>query len=140
MCDICDGKVTMAEANARMDGLIKKYGWACMYIENRIREKSFCYTVGLTPLGFPEFLVRGLGPEESIDMLNAWAQMVVGGEAIKAGETALYGMHLMYFSKLAHPEDTACDAVRRYGQRVRVIEAHFMTADMTLPGSSHRYN
>lgn len=51
----------------------------------------FGYTVGLTEVGHPELLVRGLGARETADVLTGWAGAVLDGDQLGAGEVLCDG-------------------------------------------------
>lgn len=53
--------------------------------------ERFGYTVGLTELGHPELLVRGLGARETAALLGRWGDLVVGGEQLDAGHLLCEG-------------------------------------------------
>lgn len=54
-------------------------------------EETFGYTIGLTELGQPELLVRGLGARESAALLNRWGDLVLDGETLDAGHLLCEG-------------------------------------------------
>src|SRR5699024_9166994 len=43
-------------------------------------EERFGYTIGLTARGHPELLVRGLGAQETAELLNRWGRTVLAGD------------------------------------------------------------
>jgi hypothetical protein len=55
------------------------------------QEQCFGYTIGLTELGQPELLVRGMGARESAALLNRWGDLVLGGESLDAGHLLCEG-------------------------------------------------
>lgn len=54
-------------------------------------QRGFGYTIGLTELGHPELLVRGLGAPETAALLDRWGDLVLGGEALDAGHLLCEG-------------------------------------------------
>ncbi|WP_054820597.1 DUF4262 domain-containing protein [Arthrobacter sp. JCM 19049] len=51
---------------------IAQNGYAVYCIQDPNPKRVFGYTVGLTRLGQPEFLVRGISEEDTLIMLNGW--------------------------------------------------------------------
>ena len=51
----------------------------------------FGYTIGLTELGHPELVVRGLGGRETAALLGRWGDLVLGGEPLDAGHLLCEG-------------------------------------------------
>ena len=54
-------------------------------------EEQFGYTIGLTELGHPELLVRGLGARETAALLNRWGDLVLDGHPLDAGHLLCEG-------------------------------------------------
>lgn len=54
-------------------------------------EGRFGYTIGLTELGHPELLVRGLGARETVALLSRWGDLVLDGEPLDAGHLLCEG-------------------------------------------------
>lgn len=54
-------------------------------------EERFGYTIGLTELGHPELLVRGLDGRETATLLNRWGDLVLDGEPLDAGHLLCEG-------------------------------------------------
>ena len=54
-------------------------------------DQRFGYTIGLTSLGHPELLVRGLGARETAGVLNRWGGTVLDGEVLDAGHLLCEG-------------------------------------------------
>lgn len=80
-------------------------------------EQQFGYTIGLTELGHPELLVRGLGGRESAALLNRWGDVVLGGEALDAGHLLCEGPagHTWELVPVHRPERTLRWAGLYYG-------------------------
>lgn len=53
--------------------------------------KQFGYTVGLTELGHPELLVRGLGAEKTAELLGRWGGTVLTGDVFAQGHLLCEG-------------------------------------------------
>lgn len=54
-------------------------------------DQRFGYTIGLTELGQPELLVRGLSARESAEVLDRWAATVLAGQVFDAGHLLCEG-------------------------------------------------
>ena len=61
MCDMCNG-MTREQVNAKTNRHIQEYGRSIVYVEADATSEPYGYTVGLSKVGHPEFLVRGMGP------------------------------------------------------------------------------
>jgi len=48
-------------------------------------DQRYGYTIGLTDVGHPELLVRGLSARETAGLLNRWGDAVLDGEVLDAG-------------------------------------------------------
>lgn len=55
------------------------------------RDEQFGYTVGLTELGHPELLVRGLGAQETAELLGRWGGTVLAGDVFAEGHLLCEG-------------------------------------------------
>ena len=53
--------------------------------------ERYGYTIGLTELGHPELLVRGLGASDTAALLSRWGDLVLGGEPLDAGHLLCEG-------------------------------------------------
>jgi len=125
MCWMCDHpQATVADADARMWGLIDRYGWAVQCIEPSRRSPSWGYTVGLSGLGLPELVATGLKPDRLMNLLNALAAHVVHAEAPEPGsQVHLIDGPLLEFVELSQPTAHLFTAVRMFGPRIRAIQA-----------------
>lgn len=85
--------------DARMTAVVREYGWSIEYIGGGVcsypgcdgsddEGPPFAYTVGLFGLGHPELLLFGLGPGDSLEVLNSL------GRRIREGENLLPGVEL----------------------------------------------
>lgn len=54
-------------------------------------EERFGYTIGLTARGHPELLVRGLGAQETAELLNRWGRTVLAGDVFEEGDLLCEG-------------------------------------------------
>lgn len=129
MCDECNG-MSRKEVNERTDRWIKLYGRAITFVEASGNSRSFGYTIGLTRVGHPEFMVRGLDFEDTCQMLNGFSDSVLaGGERFGQGHTARWNDgRLLFFSTVRRGIDsTAVGAYQRYGQRTRLLEISFIS-------------
>lgn len=54
-------------------------------------DDRFGYTIGLTDLGHPELLVRGLSARETADLLGRWGETVLAGQVFDAGHLLCEG-------------------------------------------------
>jgi hypothetical protein len=131
MCLQCDGW-SAQEVERQINNLIEQHGWAVQYVEDPNPRRRFGYTVGLTKLGEPEFLVRGLDMDETMDVLNGFARSVTSRrEHFDNGHTANGpGGQKLYFSAMHGATKFALGAYSRYGHGTRVLEIHFMDREV----------
>ena len=131
MCLECDGW-TADEVRQNINNLIDQHGWAVQYVEDPNPRRCFGYTVGLTKLGEPEFLVRGMDLRETSDLLNGFAMSVVRRrEHFDNGHTADWAAgQKLYFSTMHGSTKFALGAHARYGHATRVLEIHFMDREV----------
>ncbi|WP_343832354.1 DUF4262 domain-containing protein [Glutamicibacter creatinolyticus] len=126
MCMMCDG-MSAAEVEAHINGQIAQNGYAVYCIQDPNPKRVFGYTVGLTRLGQPEFLVRGISEEDTLIMLNGLARQVLRGEYYDHGHTADWkDGRLMYFALKTGAGKYTLGVHRRYGLVARVLEVHLM--------------
>jgi hypothetical protein len=61
--------------------LIDEHGWAVQHVGggDRLDEPPFSYTVGLTALGHPEFILFGMPPDAAQQLLNILGSEVQNG-------------------------------------------------------------
>lgn len=132
MCDICDG-ASYEDVEARTDQCIRDFGRQILFVEPDRFSQSHAYTIGLSKTGHPEFLVRGLDFEDSMQLLNGLAASVLDHHEVFAhGHTARWedGVFL-YFSKLtSRIRDEAPWAYRRYGASMGLLEVLFIGRDL----------
>ena len=70
-----------------MQGLIDRFGWAVVGVEDDGIHPPVAYTLGLTPRGRPELAVTGLPPRRSTWLLNAVASYVLDTTVPRPGES-----------------------------------------------------
>lgn len=133
MCLQCDG-VSAAEVERRLNNLIKQHGWAFQYVEDPDLRRCFGYTMGLSKLGEPEFLVRGLDMTDINRMFTGFVSSVIEHhEHFDNGHTAHWvDGRLLYFSTMHGASKYALGAYARYGRGTRVLEIHFMDREVPL--------
>jgi hypothetical protein len=68
-----------------LDALIHEYGWAVRHVGASAHEAAFSYTIGLSPLGLPEFVTTGMPFESSHEFLNMVAQETCDGLPLAHG-------------------------------------------------------
>ena len=54
-------------------------------------DQRFGYTIGLTGVGHPELMVRGLSARETAGLLSRWGDTVLSGEVFDAGHLLCEG-------------------------------------------------
>lgn len=142
MCDMCNG-MTRKQMEARTDQRIRDYGREVIFVEPDRFSQSFAYTVGLSRIGHPEFVVRGLDAEDSIQMLNGFAASVLeGNEVFAHGHTARWtDGTLLYFSKISSGIRKQVPlAYQRYGESLGLLEVLFIGRDIPYEYVMARHN
>lgn len=132
MCDMCNG-MTRKEIQARTTQRIRDYGREVVFVEPDSQSESFAYTVGLSRVGHPEFMVRGLDLADSMQMLNGFAASVLESNEIFAhAHTSRWkDGRLLYFSKVTSGiRVTATAAYERYGEGTALLEILFVGDDI----------
>lgn len=104
MCAICHG-LGPTQTIQGIGRYIALHGWA-FQSEVAPDGTPMAYTVGLTGLGEPELMVRGLPPAAAHDLLDELAYRPLRGRTgLRAGwTTAGNGQHLL-LSPYPHPQD-----------------------------------
>jgi Domain of unknown function (DUF4262) len=74
------------EVLADLLAIIVAHGWCVRHVAPRVGEegKPFAYTIGLTALGHPEFLVTGLPQKAAHSFLNLLGEEVRSGRVFRA--------------------------------------------------------
>lgn len=131
MCLQCDGW-SATKVDRHINHLIEQHGWAFQYVEDPNLRRCFGYTAGLTKLGQPEFLVRGLDMADTNTMFTGFASAVIKRhEHFDNGHTAHSGDgRLLYFSTMHGATKYALGAYARYGHGTRVLEILFMDREV----------
>ncbi|RKS18022.1 uncharacterized protein DUF4262 [Arthrobacter sp. AG1021] len=142
MCDMCNG-MTREQVNAKTNRHIQEYGRSIVYVEADASSGSYGYTVGLSKVGHPEFLVRGMGPEDTMQMLNGFSESVLSrGEKFGQGHTANWkDGSLLFFSTVSGRLHLLIPAAySRYAQRTRLLEISFVGEDVPYSVLAARKN
>lgn len=142
MCDLCDG-ATPEEVDARTDQCIRDYGRQVLFVEPGRFSQPYAYTIGLSLVGHPEFLVRGLDMPDSMELLNGLSGFVLEEKEIYAhGHTGCgpAGTYL-YFAKISSGiRHEAPWAYRRYGETMGLLEVLFVGRDLPFDALQYRQN
>lgn len=142
MCDMCDG-MSRKQVNAKTNRHIQEYGRSIVYVESAAVSEAYGYTVGLTKIGHPEFLLRGMGPEDTLQMLNGFSESVLTrGEKFGQGHTANWkDGRILFFSAVSGPLHLLIPAAySRYAQRTRLLEISFVGEDVPYSVLAARKN
>lgn len=80
--------------------------------------ERFGYTVGLTEKRHPELLVRGLGAQETAELLNRWGGTVLAGDVFEEGHILCEGPlgRRWELVEAPRPAQTLVWAARYYGR------------------------
>lgn len=130
MCLMCNGK-TVAEVERQISGQIAQYGFSVICLPDTNPKRVLGYTVGLTKIGQPEFLVRGVSQQDTMTMLNGLGREVLRGSHYAHGHTAEWneGQWLYFVAKNGAGKQAAV-AYRRYGHSLRILEIHVVDRDL----------
>ncbi|WP_172511521.1 DUF4262 domain-containing protein [Glutamicibacter mishrai] len=142
MCDICDG-MSIEEADARTDQCIRDYGRQVLFVEPDRFSQPYAYTIGLTLVGHPELLVRGLDYQDSLQMLNGLSGAVLEhNEVYVHGQTCRWDANtILYFSKISSRiSHEAPWAYSRYRESMGLLEVLFLGRDLPYSCLSRRIN
>lgn len=132
MCDMCNG-MTRKQLEALIDQRIRDYGHEVIFVESDRISPSLAYTVGLSRIGHPEFLVRGLDMDDSIQMLNGFSASVLEwNEVFAHGHTGRWkDGTLLYFSKISTGIRKQVPlAYQRYGESLGLLEVLLVGRDI----------
>ncbi|MFJ2618693.1 DUF4262 domain-containing protein [Glutamicibacter sp. NPDC087344] len=139
---MCNG-MTREQVNAKTNRHIQEYGRSIVYVEGNESNEPYGYTVGLSKIGHPEFLVRGLNAEDTIMMLNGFSESVLTrGEKFGQGHTSHWrDGRLLYFSTVSGRLHLLIPAAySRYAQRTRLLEISFVGQDVPYSVLAARKN
>jgi len=142
MCDICNG-MSIEDADARTDQCIRDYGQQVLFIEPDRFSQPYAYTIGLSLVGHPEFLVRGLDYAHSVYMLNGLSAAVLeNNEVFAHGHNCQWDRQtLLYFAKITQGiKHEAPWAYSRYGPSMGLLEVLFVGRDLPFDAISARNN
>ncbi|TWD83598.1 uncharacterized protein DUF4262 [Kribbella amoyensis] len=86
MCDLCNG-ATEHDYRQYVIRAIQRYGWAVQYVEgDGARNPSFAYTVGLSRVRHPEFIVFDCSAQRGYHALAQLAWQVAAGMSFDEGD------------------------------------------------------
>ena len=106
-----------------MQGLIDRFGWAVVGVEDDGIHPPVAYTLGLTPRGRPELVVTGLPTRRATWLLNAMASYVLETAVPRPGESVqLEGGPLMEVVRVAEPSAHLFTAVEFYGPGIQALQ------------------
>jgi hypothetical protein len=106
-----------------MQGLIDRFGWAVVGIEDDRIHPPWAYTIGLTPRGRPELVVTGLPLPRATWLLNTVAPYMLDTAVPLPGEEALVeGGPLMEVVRVTEPKAHLVTAVELYGPEIRALQ------------------
>jgi len=117
-----------------MQGLIDRFGWAVVAIEDDQIHPPWAYTLGLTPRGRPELVVTGLPQPRAVWLLNTLAPYVLDTAVPRPGESVLVeGGPLMEVVHVAEPSAHLLTAVEFYGPGIRALQLAYADASGRWP-------
>jgi hypothetical protein len=104
MCWMCDNPgATIADAIANVRGIIRTNGWAIQYVEDD--RAPYAYTIGLHAHKLPEWVVTGMTPRDSANVLNRVAGHVMCSGALRPGDLVPFDdWHAMETLEVDHPD------------------------------------
>ncbi len=142
MCDMCNG-MTRKQVEAKADRQIRDHGRVVIFVEPDRMSQPFAYTVGLSRIGHPEFIVRGLNAEDSIQLLYGYSDSVLDcNEVFAHGHTGRWkDGTLLYFSKISSGiRKQVPMAYQRYGESTGLLEVLFVGRDIPYEYVVARHN
>jgi Domain of unknown function (DUF4262) len=109
-----------------MQGLIDRFGWAVVGIEDDQIHPPWAYTLGLTPRGRPELVVTGMPLPSATWLLNAVSAYVLDTAVPRPGESVrVEGGPLMEVVRVAEPSAHLLTAVEFYGPGIQALQLVF---------------
>jgi hypothetical protein len=106
-----------------MQGLIDRFGWAVVGIEDDRIHPPWAYTLGLTPRGRPELVVTGLPLPRATWLLNTLAPYVLDTAVPRPGEEVLVeGCPVIEVVRVTEPTAHLVTAVELYGLEIRALQ------------------
>jgi hypothetical protein len=124
MCWECDHPESSHQDSLdHMQGLIDRFGWAVVGVEDDGIHPPVAYTLGLTPRGRPELVVTGLPPRRATWLLNAVASYALDTAVPRPGESVqVEGGPLMEVVRVAEPSAHLFTAVEFYGPGIQALQ------------------
>jgi hypothetical protein len=124
MCWECDHpEGSHQDSRDHTQGLIDRFGWAVVGVEDDGIHPPVAYTLGLTPRGRPELVVTGLPLPRATWLLNAMASYVLDTAVPRPGESVLVeGGPLMEVVRVAEPSAHLFAAVEFYGPGIQALQ------------------
>ncbi|GAB3540384.1 hypothetical protein GCM10027403_30100 [Arthrobacter tecti] len=133
MCDMCNG-ATWDEVVEQTRERVARSGVQLQYVYSTTTSPPVCYTVGLTVHGAPEILLTGRMMEETADMLNTLADMVVNGRLVLVPELEVpLKERRVHLAPLEIPGDVLLIADEIYGKKLRALQAVWADDSDQLP-------
>jgi hypothetical protein len=106
-----------------MQGLIDRFGWAVVGVEDDGVHPPVAYTLGLTPLGRPELVVTGLPLPRATWLLNEVGLYTLDTAVLRPGDEVLVdGSPLMEVVRVAEPSAHLFIAVEFYGSEIQALQ------------------
>ena len=106
-----------------MQGLIDRFGWAVVGIEDDQVHPPWAYTLGLTPRGRPELVVTGLPLPHATWLLNTVASYMLDDAVPLPGDEVLVeGGPLMEVVRVTEPTAHLVTAVELYGPEIQALQ------------------
>ncbi len=124
MCWQCDHpESTRQDYLDHMQGLIDRFGWAVVGLEDDRIHPPWAYTLGLTPHGKPELVVTGLPLPRATWLLNAVASYVLETTVPGPGdEVVIEGCPSPEVVRVAEPTAHLVLAAEFYGPRIHALQ------------------
>jgi uncharacterized protein DUF4262 len=106
-----------------MQGLIDRFGWAVVGIEDDQVHPPWAYTLGLTPRGRPELVMTGLPLPRATWLLNTVGLYVLDTAVPQPGDEVLVeGCPVMEVVTVTEPTAHLVTAVELYGPEIRALQ------------------
>jgi len=106
-----------------MQGLIDRFGWAVVGVEDDQVHPPWAYTLGLTLRGRPELAVTGLPLPRATWLLNTVASYMLDTAIPRPGDEVLVeGCPLIEVVRVTEPTAHLVTAVELYGPEIRALQ------------------
>lgn len=124
MCWECDHpQASRADYLEHVRSVIDNCGWAIQGVQRDRVRPPWAYTVGLTPLGYPELVVTGMPLARSHDLLHDVAHHMLHDRVPVPGtHTQLIGGPHIEIVGVSEPSAHLTLAVEFYGARVSALQ------------------